>query len=701
MHYYTIKNLRSNKYIYWDGDAKNLRQSDQLNNGCYFYFTTGTATTTSEGVTVMKIHNLMTDNLMADFSSWNTSGLDWYSKVATNGKTGVAFGKSATFNTTDGTRDCWNDYNKSTIGSYYIDGDGSLFDVEEVELPTYDVNIADGSKFVFGNLLYSDYVKAADNLTRGGTADNYAYEFTLLKQDNGNYKIYNSYLKKYVASLPVENGGIDVNVPFVESLDDAQEYKIAAAPKFGYITLQSTQTNLPSGSEGKCFLHMGPTGIVRWSADESDRASYFRLISPTDFETTWNNAIKSKANAVVNNKGTDLGNFSDVSEVQSALASFNEASDANKATAYATLENAINTTSRNVPEDGKYYTIGFAVFDGKYMVEDYGNLLGNSNKLISKSCGNNIVPALWQFEKSDREGYFHIKAANSANYVSISVWNATSTMVDKSNANLGYYRVYNSLDNEVDLYGSNFVMTNKAVVLRCLKSDKTQNDGTIHCGETGYTHTDKGEGDIMSWNIRCDGNQLFISEVTSIPVSISSAQYATLHLPFAVNIPSNVRAFIGVKNNNDEIILKELEGVIPAKTPVILAGEQGKYDFEINYENQDAAPTSALSGTLVPYTIADGVSAYILKNGTKGMGLYKVTSTTDRTIGANKAYFMQNTSGSEPASFAFSFDDVTGINQAAADSEADSVYYDLNGRRVLYPVHGIYVKGNGQKVYIK
>ena len=696
MHYYTIKNLRSNKYIYWDGDGKDLQQSTQLNNGCYFYFTAGTAITTAEGVTVMKIHNLMSANLMADWSSWNANGSDWYSKVVTNGATGVAFGKSATFNTTDGTRDCWNDYNYDHIGSYFVDGDGSLFNVEEVDLPTYDVDFADGSKFVFGNLLHSDYVKAADNLTRGGTADSYAYEFTLLKQENGNYKIYNSYLNKYVASLPVENGGIDVNVPLVESLGDAQDYKIAAAPKFGYITLQSTQTNLPSGSEDKCFLHMSSTGIVRWSAGESDRASYFRLISPTDFETAWNNAIKSKANAVVNNKGTGLGNFSDVSEVQSALTSFNEASDANKAAAYATLENAINTTSRNVPEDGKYYVIGSAVFDGKYVVEDYGNLRNNSNKLYSKSYGNNIVPALWQFEESDKEGYFHIKAANSSEYARLTTWgDGASYMVGKDDEYLGYYKICNSLDD------GNFVKTNKAVNLRCLNKDKSMVDGTMHSGTNGYDHTDTGEGEIISWNLACDGNQFTISEVTSVPVSITAAKYATLHLPFAVNIPSNVRAFIGVKNNNDEIILKELEGVIPAKTPVILAGEQGKYDFDINYENLDAAPANALSGTLVPYTIADGVSAYILKNGTHGVGLYKVTSTTDRTIGANKAYFQQGTTNSEPASFAFSFEDVTGINQAAASSDADNVYYDLNGRRVLYPVHGIYVKGNGQKVYIK
>ena len=53
--------------------------------------------------------------------------------------------------------------------------------------------------------------------------------------------------------------------------------------------------------------------------------------------------------------------------------------------------------------------------------------------------------------------------------------------------------------------------------------------------------------------------------------------------------------------------------------------------------------------------------------------------------------------------FTFNFDNVTtNINNAKAnETESSNTYYDLNGRRVLYPTHGIYVKGNGQKVFIQ
>lgn len=699
MHYYTIKNLRSSKYIYWDGDGKYLKQSDQLNSGCYFYFTAGTATTTAEGVTVMKIHNLMTDNLMADWSSWNSNGIDWYSKVVTNGVTGVAFGKSATFNTTDTSRDCWNDYNKATIGSYYVDGDGSLFDVEEVELPTYDVNFADGYKFVFGNLLHSDYyVKAEGNLAKGKAIHNYAYEFTLLKQENGNYKIYSSYLNKYVSSLPVDGGnrgnGFDVNVPFVESVEDAQEYKVAVAPKFGYVTFQSTQTNFASGTEEYSYLHMGSTGIVRWSAGENDKASFFRVLSPNDYESSWDNAIKANANVAINHEGSTIGYFSNVDNVQTALNAFNNASASEKGAAYNALETAINA-SRIAPESGKYYTIGSAVYNGKYIGEDYSTLVEKGYRLYSDTYTNNAVPTYWQFVPCTTEGYedlYYIKSANSGKYMSKTSWGYTMRMVDEANGSVNAYNLFDKV------HENNHI----GLTLVCYDNADRSGDhrGTVAIGSSLGSTAD-GTDILQSYNGEQDRIKFAVSEVTSVPVKISSANYATLHLPFAVNIPSGVRAFIGVRNADNEIVLDELNGVIPAQTPVILAGDEGNYTFEINYDDQTAAPASALSGTLVPYTIADGVSAYILKNGTYGIGLYKVNSDTDKTIGANKAYFQQETTSSEPASFAFNFDDVTGINQAAAGSDVDNVYYDLNGRRVLYPVHGIYVKGNGQKVYIK
>lgn len=112
MHFYAIKNLRTNKYLYWNGNSDFIRQSESQNGYGVFYFTAGSATTTVEGVTVLKIHNLATTTLMNDFQSWNVTGIDWYVK-ATSGTsngityTGIAFSKSTSYGDTD---DSWNSY---------------------------------------------------------------------------------------------------------------------------------------------------------------------------------------------------------------------------------------------------------------------------------------------------------------------------------------------------------------------------------------------------------------------------------------------------------------------------------------------------------------------------------------------------------------------------------------------------------------
>ena len=53
IHYYTIKNTRTNKYLYWNSDNDFILQSSTPTENSYFYFTAGTATTDVEGVTVL------------------------------------------------------------------------------------------------------------------------------------------------------------------------------------------------------------------------------------------------------------------------------------------------------------------------------------------------------------------------------------------------------------------------------------------------------------------------------------------------------------------------------------------------------------------------------------------------------------------------------------------------------------------------
>ena len=77
------------------------------------------------------------------------------------------------------------------------------------------------------------------------------------------------------------------------------------------------------------------------------------------------------------------------------------------------------------------------------------------------------------------------------------------------------------------------------------------------------------------------------------------------------------------------------------------------------------------------------------------------TDPTLRTIPANKAYYVSTPATGEALSLSFGGPAV-GIDQIATPgAEKAQTYYDLQGRRVLYPSNGIYVTGDGQKVFIK
>ena len=77
------------------------------------------------------------------------------------------------------------------------------------------------------------------------------------------------------------------------------------------------------------------------------------------------------------------------------------------------------------------------------------------------------------------------------------------------------------------------------------------------------------------------------------------------------------------------------------------------------------------------------------------------TDNTPRVIAANKAYYVSTQATGEALSLSFGGPAV-GIDQIATPgAEKAQTYYDLQGRRVLYPSNGIYVTGDGQKVFIK
>ena len=198
-----------------------------------------------------------------------------------------------------------------------------------------------------------------------------------------------------------------------------------------------------------------------------------------------------------------------------------------------------------------------------------------------------------------------------------------------------------------------------------------------------------------------------IEKIENFDVAINAAaKYATVGYPFPVRVTNNdVKVYYATEAKNGILKLTEAtDNIIPANEGAILYSESGATTANMNIlastnvtfaDNKLTATTAKREGftTLTTYGLSnrDGVVCF-RKN-------------SDTNVPANKAYLDANnyTSASGSAQqLLFSFDNVVeGIDNVVKAQNANKVYYDLQGRRVLYPAHGIFVTENGEKVFIK
>lgn len=205
-------------------------------------------------------------------------------------------------------------------------------------------------------------------------------------------------------------------------------------------------------------------------------------------------------------------------------------------------------------------------------------------------------------------------------------------------------------------------------------------------------------------------------------VTITTADYSTLCLPWEGDVPAGVTVYYGTNfnNNGDMIHLEEMNGnVVPKNTGVVLYSDVDKnttFRFWKSRKTPEAdQPANILLGTNDRLEAASRDQAnnlyYALSNKTSGVGFYEIDEAKNVAIPANRAYLVKSKSAASSASaILFSFDDedyLEEIVNVATDENEGSVeaIYNAAGARVSRLQEGVNIirmsNGAVKKVFVK
>lgn len=209
----------------------------------------------------------------------------------------------------------------------------------------------------------------------------------------------------------------------------------------------------------------------------------------------------------------------------------------------------------------------------------------------------------------------------------------------------------------------------------------------LNGNETSITFNNAGEQ--LCFVIALD---VIDGDPTTVPVTISSAGYATFSNASEVTVPEGVTAYTAVVKDASTISLLPIDGgVIPAGEGVVLEAAEGNYNLNIT-----TTGAAKIEGNLLKAQLTAGIPTddtyYTLAAGPT----FKKSS--GGTLAAGKAYLVLPAAESR-GSFNVTFGDATGISEVNAAQE-DGALYNLNGIRVAKATKGLYIQ-NGKKVIVK
>lgn len=186
-------------------------------------------------------------------------------------------------------------------------------------------------------------------------------------------------------------------------------------------------------------------------------------------------------------------------------------------------------------------------------------------------------------------------------------------------------------------------------------------------------------------------------------LTVSSALWASLYLPYAVTVPTGVKAYYGSNVGDTSIALDEIADVIPAKTGVLVNANAGTYSFKpASSKGQNVS--SVFCGVTADTNVADLKTKHstdvicTLGRNSGVIGIYKYNGTT---VKQNSIYLPATPVQAAKGVSMIMRGVVTGIDGLEYQRSDNGYSYNLFGQKVkTASAKGVVIK-NGKKIVIR
>ena len=526
------------------------------------------------------------------------------------------------------------------------------------------------------------------------------FKWTVYKSAKGNFYLYNLGKAMFLGEMSTT---ANVSVPMSEN---------PVAVTFKTTSITTYPIMFTTMNDGSCVAnHSGNygEGLITWNGGWTkltDIGNGHQVVAVAELDAEILSTVEAAVNAFEADNteavaeldeaidkaielsafiGTGVGKYSytgdgDYQEKFAAIVAFRDGITATNtptpeevAAKTAELNALLSSFVLNMPENGEYYRLKGAE-SGYYATSNMCANENYTNKLAMEQDGTTAV-SIWYLSENNaflsyvKGQYLGNFAASNGTWSLENVGSTGNSVVFADGGTIGKYQIKPSSG-------------------RALYGDDIRVDAANDNNNSGH----------YNW---------ILEEVTELPVTVTSAGYATLYAPVALTVPSEVKAYT-VTINGEWATLNEItSGVIPAETGVIIAGANGEaatagtYNFAITTSEETLE--SDLRGSAPATYYTEPGTYYALAQVDGVVGFYKDQFNNSRfQNNSHKAYlYIAAEAAASAASYSFRFGEgTTGIEKVEIRNEKSEIY-DLTGRRIdAITAPGIYIV-NGVKKLVR